>query len=224
MTMCFSASASFIAGGVLSTAGVATLKKTTKKSEVPYASVPLLFGIQQTIEGFLWLSFQYNWLLVQSVTTLLFSFFAYSLWPFFMPFAVRLLEPDLFRKKILSYLLVIGTAVSLYLLYFIVRYPVTAEILRHNIAYTETIPFAHNMFWFYAMAGVGSCLVSSHRYINIFGLLVTASIAITYWFYAFAFVSVWCFFAAGLSVVVYLFFVNKNHNPKSQLAKVSSKV
>ena len=45
--MCFSATASFITGGVLSAVGVVTIKKAEKKSEIPFASIPLLFGIQQ---------------------------------------------------------------------------------------------------------------------------------------------------------------------------------
>ena len=49
--MCFSAPASFIAGTALSVIGVAALKRTESKSEIPFALIPLLFGIQQLIEG-----------------------------------------------------------------------------------------------------------------------------------------------------------------------------
>ena len=208
--MCFSASASFIAGGALSTVGVATLKKAKKKSEIPFATVPLLFGIQQAIEGVLWFAFQNNIVLMQSVATFLFSFFAYALWPAFMPFSVRLLEPAPKRRKILSILLVIGGAVGLYLLYFIIRYPVLSEINHHSIAYTETVPFGSLLFWVYVIAGCGSCLVSSHKLINYFGVLSIISIAFAAYLYATSFVSVWCFFAAMLSSIVYLYFVRKD--------------
>lgn len=49
--MCFSASASFIAGASLSAIGVATLRRVESKKEIPFATIPLLFGIQQLIEG-----------------------------------------------------------------------------------------------------------------------------------------------------------------------------
>ena len=49
--MCFSATASFIAGTTLSVVGVATLRKTEARTELPFAMIPLLFGIQQLIEG-----------------------------------------------------------------------------------------------------------------------------------------------------------------------------
>ena len=51
--MCFSAPASFIAGTALSAIGVAALRKTKSRSEVPFAMIPLLFGIQQVTEGVL---------------------------------------------------------------------------------------------------------------------------------------------------------------------------
>src|SRR5579871_3876926 len=111
--MCFSATASFIAGGTLSTIGGATVKQVKKKSEFPFAAIPLLFGIQQIIEGILWLSFYYNLVLIRAVSTFLFSLFAYSLWPAFVPFSVKLLEPSSVRKKVLSVLQAIGGVVGL---------------------------------------------------------------------------------------------------------------
>ena len=58
--MCFSASASFVASAALLTGGVATLKQTTNNGQIPFASIPLLFGAQQLMEGFLWLSLQFR--------------------------------------------------------------------------------------------------------------------------------------------------------------------
>ena len=49
--MCFSAAASFIASGTTGALGVATLWHTRAAREVPLASTPLLFGVQQFIEG-----------------------------------------------------------------------------------------------------------------------------------------------------------------------------
>ena len=44
--MCFSAPASFIAGTALSLIGVDALRKTKTRREIPFAIIPLLFGIQ----------------------------------------------------------------------------------------------------------------------------------------------------------------------------------
>lgn len=200
--MCFSASASFIAGGTLSTVGVLALKKANKKSEKPLAAVPLIFGIQQIIEGTLWLAFQYNTIWLKSLMTFLFSLFAYAFWPVYIPFTIRLIEKVVWRKKILSFLLLLGAIVSIYLLYFIVRYPVTSEILYNCISYTGKIPYAQSFFWAYVISGCGSCFISGNKIINILGVLLIFSIIVSYYFYATAFVSVWCFFAALLSFVI----------------------
>ena len=58
--MCFSATASFSAGTVLTVLGVATMRATRRKAEIPLASIPLLFGLQQIVEGMLWLSFRFD--------------------------------------------------------------------------------------------------------------------------------------------------------------------
>ena len=49
--MCFSATASFTAGGALTTVGALTVHKSQGKIELPLALVPLLFGTQQLTEG-----------------------------------------------------------------------------------------------------------------------------------------------------------------------------
>jgi hypothetical protein len=49
--MCFSATASFVAGSALSAVGAVTITKAKRKAEIPFATIPLLFGIQQLTEG-----------------------------------------------------------------------------------------------------------------------------------------------------------------------------
>ena len=51
-----------------------------------------------------------------------------------------------------------------------------------------------------------SPILSTHRMVRTFGILALLSFGAAYAFYATWFISVWCFFAALLSVVVYLHF------------------
>lgn len=204
--MCFSASASFLAGGALSATGVVTIKKAEKKSELPFASLPLLFGLQQTVEGILWLALGNNASVLASVMTFIFSLFAYAFWPVFVPFAVRTMETVAWRKKVLSVLASIGLAIGVYLLYYIVKYPVTAMIGHHHIEYTQIVPFGYHMFWAYLGVSSLSCFLSSHTFVRVFGVLMFLSVPASYYIHSAAFVSIWCFFAALLSVVVYLHF------------------
>ena len=54
--MCYSAGASFVGGAVISAVGVATVKEAGHPSRLAFAGIPLLFGLQQITEGFLWLA------------------------------------------------------------------------------------------------------------------------------------------------------------------------
>lgn len=206
--MCFSATASFIAGGALSATGVLTISKAKTKAELPFASIPLLFGIQQLIEGVVWLSFgnaAFN-----IVATYSYSLFSHVLWPILVPFSVLLLETNPARKKILWVFSIIGSTVGLYLLYFIVTEPITSKIVNNSIAYSSPHLFLYPMLFFYLLATCGSCFFSSHRIINLFGIVTFISAAVSAWFFAETFLSVWCFFAAVLSVLVYWYFKRKS--------------
>lgn len=207
--MCFSATASFAAGAVLSAAGVVTIKKTKTKEEIPFAAIPLLFGIQQAVEGVVWLSFKFGATYLNQIATYAFMFFAYLFWPTFVPFAIQSLETDPHRKTILSMFQALGFAVSSYLLYFIVSQPMTALIVNESITYPTLEHYGVLVMGLYLFATCGSCLFSSHRTINVFGVLVALSFAAAYYFYMVSFVSVWCFFGAVLSVAVYWYFRNE---------------
>src|SRR5674476_533617 len=131
--MCFSAAASFIAGISLSVLGVATVKKAKRKAKIPFAMIPLLFGAQQIVEGMLWLSFRFDAPLLNVTMTYLFTLFSHVLWPMYVPFSIGLMENVAWRKKVLSAFQITGIAVGLYLLYFIVRFPVTSEVHQHMV-------------------------------------------------------------------------------------------
>src|ERR1035437_8492320 len=207
--MCFSATASFIAGVSLSVLGVATVKKAKRKAEIPFAMIPLLFGAQQIVEGMLWLSFRFDAPLLNVPMTYLFTLFSHVLWPIYVPFSIGLMESVAWRKKVISAFQIIGIAVGLYLLYFIVRFPVTSEVHQHMV---YVLPYVkeHPVLEFYLAATCVAPFFSSHKIINIFGVLAFLLFMVAYWFYTVAFFSVWCFFAAILSGVIYLHFKFKN--------------
>lgn len=204
--MCFSATASFAAGAVLSATGVVTIKKTLKKSEIPFAAIPILFGVQQGIEGLVWLSFGYSMPVFTQISTYAFMFFAYILWPTFVPFAIRSLETDPHRKQILGVFQGLGMGVSLYLLYFILSHPMVAHIANKSIAYPMPPEYGALIMGSYLLTTSVVCFFSSNKIINIFGTLIAVSFGAAYYFYTTTFVSVWCFLSAILSVAVYWYF------------------
>ena len=85
--MCFSAPASFVAAGLAGAAGLASLARVQSKAELPLAAMPLVFAIQQTIEGFLWLTLANEAVgPTSSSLTEAFLMFALVLWPIYAPF------------------------------------------------------------------------------------------------------------------------------------------
>lgn len=113
--------------------GVVTVKMAEREAELPFAMIPLLFGVQQIIEGMLWLSFRFDAPLLNTTMTYAFTLFSHVLWPIYVPFAIGLVEKVAWRKKAIWVFLFIGIAVGLYPLYWIVRFPVTSEVDEHIV-------------------------------------------------------------------------------------------
>ena len=68
----------------------------------------------------------------------------------------------------------------------------------------------------------GSLLLSSHRVVRWFGILNVAGLTVVMLVKGYAFASVWCFYAAGLSIILYWQFSQKNINvlhPNRKLIK-----
>lgn len=214
--MCFSASASFIAGGVLSAVGIVIIKKAEKKSEILFSSIPLLFGIQQIIEGLIWLTLHNNNAELNGVMTFIYSIFSHVLWPIFVPLSILLLETVIWRKKIMFTLWIAGTAVALFLFYNLFAFPITSRVENHHIVYFSRHFYIYTVMGFYVAATCFSSMFSSHKMIRFFGVMALIAFTFSYLFYKVSFISVWCFFAAIMSVIIYGYFKNKNIEGSTQ--------
>ena len=206
--MCFSGTASFIAGTTLSLVGVATIKKAKRKAELPFATIPLLFGIQQLIEGIVWLSFSNT--AVNVISTYAYSMFSHVFWPIFVPIAILLLEKDPVRKKILRVFTGIGLAVGIFLLYFIFQDGIISQIVNQSVSYNSPHLYLPLVLTLYVFATCISFLISSDKMINIIGIVMLTSFLAAGLFFSTTFISVWCFFAAVLSFIIFLYFYRRN--------------
>ena len=204
--MCFSATASFSAGALLLGVGALTLKSARDPREWPFAAIPLLFAIQQLIEGVIWLTFSSDTPLLNTVMTHLYSFFSHVLWPVYLPVAVLMIEPPSGRRRTLTALVLAGSAVSIYLLYVLVAFPVVSRPTSQHVEYDSPHFFAAEVMTLYLVSTTVSPLLSTLRGVNVFGALALLSFGAAYYFYATWFISVWCFFAALLSTVIYILF------------------
>lgn len=218
--MCFSASASFIAGTALSILGVATLRATRRKAEIPFAAIPLIFGTQQIVEGVLWLSFSFGAPQLNVAMTYLFSIFSHVLWPIFVPFSISLLETVPWRRKMIWGFQAVGLLVGSYLLYMLIDLPVTA-VAAANIVYISPHFYNGPVMLLYVAATCISCTFSSVATIRIFGALALILFLVAYGFFTVALFSVWCFFAAILSSIIYLHFRTGGAAPTRWLGRAT---
>lgn len=214
--MCFSAEASFAVGAALVPAGAycigaAALKKP---SYLGLAVVPLMFGIQQISEGFVWHALHHRDIEATRSSSLVFLFFALAFWPWWFSVVTAIMEPQPLRKWIFAVLGLL-TTVWFWLLY----YPlVTAQVsfetkeLHHSIQYLyDDLPVYDyvsrtplRLLYFLSVALPP--LIGSENWGRLPGLVLGASAVVAVILFDYAFVSVWCFFAAALSIYLAVVF------------------
>lgn len=206
--MCFSATASFTASAVLGAVGIGTMSKARNNPERMLAAIPLFFGLQQFIEGLIWVSLNGSGNYVLPLTYF-YLFFASLWWPIYAPLVVYVLEDRGVRKKIIGLFCIGGAVIGISQYITFIQTPSAAKIVNACIYYgvAGSYPTLHAIL--YALATVGAGLISSKKIINVFGVLVGISAFIAWRVYIINFASVWCFFAALLSCVIYFYFRSK---------------
>lgn len=201
--MCFSLPASVAAGSVLVLAGAATLRLVRRDAERPLASVPLLFGVQQLVEGALWWSIgRGDGRLVAGATTA-YMLFSHVLWPVFVPFAMLSLEVVRWRRRALGAALVVGALVALDGLRIVLGDHPAAHVAGSSLQYVRPGPVVVAL---YLVATCAGTMMSSHRFLRVIGAAALGLALLTLWLYAAVFVSVWCFFCAVLTVLIFAYF------------------
>jgi hypothetical protein len=219
--MCFSTNASFVASAILVVVGVASIKKIQMPSQVMFACIPIVFSFQQFIEGFVWITLTNNnytdW---QNIPIYIFVIFAQVVWPIWVPLSFLLIEKNINRKKALSIIVGIGSLLSLYHLYCLIFYNASATITPNHIYYV--LDFPKEIFFilncFYLLTIIIPPFVSSTKRMSIFGVLLLISFLISKLYFNDYIISVWCFFAALISGVVFL--IMKNLKEEDSLTEI----
>jgi hypothetical protein len=216
--MCFSAEVSFGASAILVTTGVLTIRKSNKKNQLFFAMIPILFGIQQFMEGWVWVSLQnegYN--IISTVSMFGFLIFAQLIWPVWVPLSAYTLETNKTRKLLITFSLALGIFLALLLGYRFFAYEVSASIEAKHIFY-QVGHFKSTNWWsgiFYLLPALFPFIFSSHKKINILGYLMLLLFVISKVFYIRYMISTWCLFAGVLSI--YIWFIVKDMNRVKEL-------
>lgn len=214
--MCFSAPASFVAGVGLLLVGSVTLVKAKTSPQYVLACIPILFAVQQIIEGVLWLALsQSAYARWSDLAMYLFLVFAQIVWPILVPLSLLLFEKDPVRKKILFGFLCAGVLAALYLGYSLLNFEASAKIEDHHIRYSLEFPFQSKLLRGipYMLATAISPFVSSNKWLRLLGWGLVASYVFTAIIYKDYLTSVWCYFGAILSMLI-LFIIIKLNSPR----------
>jgi hypothetical protein len=201
--MCFSPEADFTAGAIVAGVGIETLRRIRAPRELIIGALPLLFGIHQLFEGFVWLGLRGQ---VSSglgaAAKEAYIVFAHAVLPAIVPLGFMLLEPDRRRTRWLWPLASIGLILAIYLLWQVTAYPVGAQEAGHCINYTTHTPNDVLVTVLYVVVTCGPALVSSRAYLRRFGLLSLAGVIAVALVRADELTSLWCLYAAMVSVLI----------------------
>jgi len=203
--VCFSANASFAASGVTAIAGATALGGSRTHAHRLVAAIPIFFALHQFAEAIVWLELEGKidptW---QAPAMFFFLVVAKVIWPTWVPMATRAVEEPGRRRTILTALLGLGVLESLAQVYALSTYDVSANIAGGHIAYhVETPPILR---WVvdvgYVLVTAIPPLFSSHRMMRVLGVGVLASLIVAKVAFSDSAASVWCFFAAFMSLII----------------------
>ncbi|NJN86400.1 MAG: hypothetical protein HC881_08945 [Leptolyngbyaceae cyanobacterium SL_7_1] len=221
--MCFSESVSFTVSALLVSAGIYCVKTALDKDRtcLPLAGLPLAFGLQQGFEGVVWWGINTRNPEAASLSAFAFLFFSHWFWLGWIPFLVLRLESNSGTRAICKGLVVVGIGYGALLYVPLALNPagLSVGVIEHSIEYQATfigdsIPILFSRL-LYALIILIPLLIATSPHLKIFGGLITLSTGASYFLYNYAFVSVWCFFAALLSL--YIVYVISTMNATSEI-------
>ena len=223
--MCFSTTASFSSAAILVTGGLFCLKKATPfdKPYWVFALLPLMFGIQQAIEGSVWWALDTNNTKYLQLSALGFLFFSHFILLVWIPLSCYLTEPVHQRKML--FLLISGAGAiygtTMFVPFLLYSDWLTVLAVNHSIVYQTTLIYDDYVPRIVVTAGymlivLVPLMLSSDRHHRILGTLALLSAILTIVFFNFAFISVWCYFAAVISL--YIYYITAT-NPKGNAFK-----
>jgi len=212
--MCFSASANFAGSAVIGAVGVATLKEVRHRRAFLFASLPLLFALHQFIVGFVWLGLDGP---LSPATAhdmgAAFVLYAQGLLPFVLPLSVYLIEPTPHLRRRMLPFVILGGGLMLYILWGLTAFPLQVYARHHSIVYENPVTTTTIVAILYVISTCGALFFSGFRYLVIFGVANFVGLTIVAIIMSYAFTSVWCAYAAVISVIIYFHFRRRRRMP-----------
>jgi hypothetical protein len=204
--MCFSPQADLIGGAVICGIGVDAIRHVDRRpSHRALATLPVVFGAHQIVEAFVWFSLQGHVSPGLGRASLwVYLVVAFVFLPIFVPVAVAAIEPSPWRRRLATSLAIVGTVVAGVLLAAMVRGPMTVVMRPYHLAYSVHLADGGFFVGLYVLATCGAVLLSSNRWIVIFGVANLIAVVTIANLTIDGFASVWCAWAAVISAAIAL--------------------
>ncbi|ASW86303.1 putative membrane protein [Mycobacterium intracellulare] len=209
--MCFSMTADLVVGAALVPVAVATLREVKHWREVPFALLPTVFSVHQFIEAAVWPNDVVS-PGMKHLAMLAYVFIALPLLPALVPWAILALEPSGARLRVAPFA-VLGTVVSVYLAVVVLTDPVTVTMGPHALQYQTGVRGGYMWAALYVIAVIGPAVMSGYRSIVVFGIANLVGLSVVAVLYVHAFASLWCIYAATLSVLALVHMVRRRRLP-----------
>jgi hypothetical protein len=201
--MCFSPDADFTAGAVVTGVGIATLRRVRVRRELIVGALPLLLGLHQFVEAFVWLHLRGEVSAgVGDTARETYIIFAHAVLPALVPLGFTLLEPDRRRARWMWPLVGLGFALGAYLFWQVTAYPVGAYPYAHCIDYVTHTPNDLVIGVAYVLVTCGPALISTPPRLRWFGLVSLLGVIAAAIVRFDELTSVWCVYVSLVSVLV----------------------
>ncbi len=202
--MCFSPEADFTAGVLITGLGVATLRRVRTRPELIVGVLPLLFGLHQLVEGFVWLGLRGQVPPeIGDAAKETYIVYAQAVLPAIVPVGFMLLEPERRRARAMLPLVALGVVLGLYLLWQVTAFPVGVQEQARCLDYTTHTPNDVFIGVVYIAVTCGPALMSSRRYLRWFGLVSLVGVIATAIVRVDELTSLWCLYVALVSVLIF---------------------
>lgn len=209
--MCFSITADLVVGTALVPVAVASLREVKHWREVPFASLPAVFSVHQFLEAAVWPN-RFVSAGMADFAMHAYVFIALPVLPLLLPLAILMLEPRGARLRVAPFA-VLGAVVSAYLAFVVLAKPVGVTRCPHVLEYQTASRDSYLWAVLYILAVIGPALMSGYRSIVVFGLANLVGLVLVAVLYLQAFASLWCIYAAVLSVLVLVHMVRRRRMP-----------
>lgn len=200
--MCFSPQMDATAGVLITAVGIDALRQVRSRRQLPVAVLPLLFGVHQLVETFVWLGLRGE---VSSrlgdVATWIYLLIALVVVPVAVPAAALALGVGRWRWLDVAFLgcgvaaaVVAGLALGVRV--------VPHRLDGHQISYSPGVPADAVVLTLYVAATCGPWLLGRARWLQAFAVVNLIVVGTLAWLNQSGVISLWCVWAAFTSVLI----------------------